>query len=150
MKALWQGAAQYIDILDTIRKSKKFWNQLSESILLISRKEVPLQTNLPEKEAQKLAFEYHCQSAALDIIASEIFLQKKLIHAQSLVRQTDHCSKGGSGTGTNAQVSANAGMLEDILLSWSDSSSLIVLLKSSAVCTYDSQVYLHGKVSFLH
>ncbi|KAL2937209.1 hypothetical protein RDABS01_020658 [Bienertia sinuspersici] len=148
LKALWQGAAQYIDILEVIRKSKKFWKQLSESILLINSKEASLQKILPETEAQKFAYECQCQSAALDIMALEIFLQKKLSHAQSLMRQADLSLKGGVGVETNAQVSANSEELEEILLSWSDSSSLSNLLKSSAVCMYSSEVYLHAKIAF--
>ncbi|XP_048491889.1 uncharacterized protein LOC104903976 isoform X2 [Beta vulgaris subsp. vulgaris] len=149
MKALWQGAAQFIDMLETIRKSKKFWKQLSESMLLISCKEAPLPIDLPETDSQKFAYEYQCQSAALDIMALETFLQKKLLHLESLVRQADQLLKGGVGAvGTKAQVSANSEQLEDILISWSDSSSLSILLKSSAVCMYDTDVYFQAKIAF--
>ncbi|XP_021775850.1 uncharacterized protein LOC110739698 isoform X1 [Chenopodium quinoa] len=149
MKALWQGAAQYFDILKAIRKCKMFWKQLSESVILISRKEAPLPINLAETEAQKLSYEYQCQSAALDIMALEIFLQKKLMHVKSLMRQTDQSLKEGiGGVGNNAQGSAESEQLEDILLSWSDTPCLSNLLKSSAACMYDTDVYLQAKIAF--
>ncbi|XP_021753127.1 uncharacterized protein LOC110718576 isoform X2 [Chenopodium quinoa] len=149
MKALWQGAAQYFDILKAIRKSKMFWKQLSESVILISRKEAPLPINLSESEAQKLSYEYQCQSAALDIMALEIFLQKKLMHVKSLMRQTDQSLKEGIGcVGNSAQGSAESEQLEDILLSWSDTPCLSNLLKSSAACMYDTDVYLQAKIAF--
>lgn len=149
MKALWQGAAQFFDILEAIRKSKNFWKHLSECVMLISRKEAPLLINLSETEAQNFAYEYQCQSAALDIMALEIFLQKKLLHVRSLVRQTDQSLKGKVGDlGTNAQVSAESKQLEDILLSWSDSPCLSILLNSSAACMYDTDIYLQAKIAF--
>ncbi|XP_056698928.1 uncharacterized protein [Spinacia oleracea] len=149
MKALWQGAAQYTDILKAIRKSKKFWKQLSESVMLISRTEAPSPINLPETEAQKCSYEYQCQSAALDIMALEIFLQQKLLHAKFLIRQTDQSLKGKvGGIGTSAQVSAESEHLEDILLSWSDSAGLSVLLKSTATCMYNTDIYLQAKIAF--
>lgn len=150
MKALWQGAAQYIDILEAIRKSKQFWKQLSECVLLVCREEPPLPTSLSENLAHKFASEYQCQSVALEIMALETFLQKKLIHAESLVRQADQSFKGeDSSLSTNAQVSLKSEQLENILLSWSDSSSLSILLKSSAVCMYDTDIYFHAEVSIL-
>ncbi|KAJ8433951.1 hypothetical protein Cgig2_001880 [Carnegiea gigantea] len=150
MKALWQGAAHYNNILVTIRKSKKFWKQLSESILLASNKETPSAKNLSEGDAQKFSCFYQCQSAALDIMALEIFLQKKVLHADSLVKQADESSKGrvADGVETSTQASANLRRLEDILLSWSESSALSNLLRSSAACIQDADIYLHAKIAF--
>ncbi|XP_057518162.1 uncharacterized protein LOC130799071 isoform X1 [Amaranthus tricolor] len=148
MKALWQGAAQYIDILEAVRKSKQFWKQLSECVLLVCREEPPIPTSLSENLAHKFASEYQCQSVALEIMALETFLQKKLIHAESLVRQADQSFKGeDSSLSTNAQVSLKSDQLENILLSWSDSSSLSILLKSSAACMYDTDIYFHAEAA---
>lgn len=149
MKALWQGAARYNNILETIRKSK-FWKQLSESVLLASDKETPSAKNLSEGDAQKFSCFYQCQSAALDIMALEIFWQKKVLHADSLVKQANESSKGrvADGVETSTQASANLRHLEDILLSWSESSALSNLLRSSAACIQDADIYLHAKIAF--
>jgi len=149
MRALWQGAAHYNNVLETIRKSKKFWKQLSEAILLVSNKETPSAKNLSEGDAQKFSCFYQCQSAAVDIMALEMFLQKKLLHVDSLVKQADESYKGGVADGieTSTQASADLRHVEDILLSWSESSGLSNLLRSSAACIQDTYIHLHAKVS---
>lgn len=143
VKALWQEAAQYTDILEAIRKSKKFWKDLSQCILLVCHKEAPSLRNLSEAEAKKFARLYQCQSAALDIMALEIFLQKKLFHAESLVRQTDDPSKA-IVTGDDG---INLHHLEDILFSWSENNGLSNLLKSYAACIWNTDIYLHAKIA---
>ncbi|GLT69630.1 hypothetical protein SLA2020_417670 [Shorea laevis] len=79
MKALWQGAAQYTHILKWLRSSENLWKQLSNSVLLIAGIEDPPLDNLTEKEALNLACKYQCQSAILEIMAYEMFLQKNHI-----------------------------------------------------------------------
>ncbi|XP_062115026.1 uncharacterized protein LOC133829144 [Humulus lupulus] len=54
LKALWQRAAQYINILARLKSSEKFWKQLSKCISLTSLDSLP--DSLTEMEALNLAY----------------------------------------------------------------------------------------------
>ncbi|KAH9623965.1 hypothetical protein KSS87_021079 [Heliosperma pusillum] len=150
LKALWEGAAQYSDILEPIRKSKRFWKLLSESILLMPPKEAHTTGNLSEADTLKVEYKYRCQSSALDIMALELFLQKKLLYADSLFRRADNGLKvrfdGIDQTSTVASTSTR--QIGDIFFIRSDSSAFSNLLKSCAACTYDTNIYRHAKIAF--
>ncbi|KAK9690813.1 hypothetical protein RND81_09G155600 [Saponaria officinalis] len=148
-KGLWEGAAQYSDILESIRKSKRFWKQLSKSILM-SHEEVHVSVNVSEAETLKVAYKYRCQSTALDILSLELFLQKKFFYAESLLGHNDTSLKGrvDGVLGTNTGASAGFRQIEDIFLTGSDGSALSNVLKSSAACTYDTNTYRHAKIAF--
>ncbi|XP_074312975.1 uncharacterized protein LOC141648320 isoform X2 [Silene latifolia] len=150
LKALWEGAAQYSDILESIRKSKRFWKLLSESILLMPPEEAHITGNLSEADTLKVAFKYRCQSAALDILALELFLQKKLLYADSLFRRADKGLKDRSAgvDQTSKVASTSSRQIGDIFLIGSDSSALSNLLKSCAACTYDPNIYRDAKIAF--
>ncbi|GMH23663.1 hypothetical protein Nepgr_025506 [Nepenthes gracilis] len=150
LKALWQGAAQYMDILKTITKSKKFWERMSESISTITHMKAPAPQNLTEAEAQNFAYKYRCQSAALDILALDMFLQKKLLHGEILAEQADESSKESLGGFIKSlkPESSNLQHHKDIFSSWSKSSVLSELLKSAASCIYDVDIHRKAKIAF--
>ncbi|KAK9287536.1 hypothetical protein L1049_015957 [Liquidambar formosana] len=64
LKALWQGAAQYTDILEWLKSSGKFWKQLSNSILLIAIMKAPLRENHTDTEALRWPYNW-CESSVL-------------------------------------------------------------------------------------
>ncbi|GMY05517.1 nucleoporin like [Fagus crenata] len=143
MKALWQGAAQYTQILLWLRSSENFWKQLSNTISQIAGIEDPPLENLTEMGGQNFAYKYRCQSAILEIIAYEMFLQKKLSHAESLVKHTAE-SKNRIENAVNIEKS-NA--TKDIMSNWCGSSVLGNLIKSYTSCEYDNEKYFHAKVA---
>ncbi|XP_062113179.1 uncharacterized protein LOC133824318 [Humulus lupulus] len=67
LKALWQRAAQYINILVRLKISEKFKKQLSKCISLTSLDSLP--DSLTEMEALNLAYKYQCQSSIMEIMA---------------------------------------------------------------------------------
>lgn len=146
MIALWQGAPQYINILESLRSSEKFWKHLSDAIVTVSTLETPPLVNLSEKDALSLANSYKCQSAILGIMAYELFLQKKLLQAESLV-------KDAPGSKDKEQETRKAGKskisdfcdLKDILSSWCKDSVLEKLMKSYT-CGYNDDIYYGAKV----
>lgn len=143
MKALWQGAAQYTQILSWLRSSENFWKQLSNTISQIAGIEDPPLENLTEMGGQNFAYKYRCQSAVLEIIAYEMFLQKKLSHAESLVKHTAE-SKNRIENAVNIEKS-NA--TKDIMSNWCGSSVLGNLIKSYTSCEYDNEKYFRAKVA---
>ncbi|XP_062077594.1 uncharacterized protein LOC133782343 [Humulus lupulus] len=91
LKALWQRAAQYINILARLKSFEKFWKQLSKCISLTSLDSLP--DSLTEMEALNLAYKYQCQSSIMEIMAYDMFLQNKLSRVESLEKPAPE-SKG--------------------------------------------------------
>lgn len=151
MKALWQGAAQYADILEWLKSSGKFWKHFCNSLSLIARKEASLPENLTDMEVLSLAYKYQCQTAVSEIMAEDMFLQKKLLHAEFLVKRTAESSKEGTGNsvGFEKLKSENLHHLKDVLSTWCENSVLLDLIKSYASCQYDTEIYLRAKVNFI-
>eukprot|EP00257_Ricinus_communis_P020943 XP_015580313.1 uncharacterized protein LOC8265348 isoform X1 [Ricinus communis] len=147
LKALWQGAAQYINILESLKSFRLFWKKLSNCISLITSSERPVLENLTEKDAQSLAYKYRCQSVILEIMAYEMFLKKKLLHAESLLKEVPR-SKGNTENAVNLEKSksANDCDLKDIMSSWCDISILGNLIKSYT-CEFDNEICYHAKVA---
>ena len=144
IKALWQGAAQYTQILSVLRSSENFWKQLSNTISLIAGIKDPPLENLTETGGLNLAYKYRCQSAILEIILYEMFLQKKLSHAESLVKHMAE-SKDRIENAVNIEKSKAT---KDIVSSWCESSVLGNLIKSYSSCEYDNEKYFRAKVIF--
>lgn len=146
MKALWQGAAQYTHILEWLRSSENFWKHLSNYISLIAGTKDPPLENLTEKEALDLACKYRCQSVILEIMAYEMFLQKKLSHAQSLVKHAAEL-KDRIENAVNIEKSK---AVRDMVLSWCESSVLSNLIKSHTSCDYNNEKFFHAKVTIFN
>ncbi|XP_057965187.1 uncharacterized protein LOC131155793 [Malania oleifera] len=149
LKTLWQGAANYKDILELLKKYDKFWEHLSNSVSLTAGLEAPVLGKLNERESLNLAYKYQCQSVVLEIMTNEAFLQKKLQRAELLVKQIDDSSKGKMENVASAEKpsNANTGDLRCILSTWREQSVLGDLIKSYASCEYNNEKYLRSKVA---
>ncbi|RDY02949.1 hypothetical protein CR513_13529, partial [Mucuna pruriens] len=148
MVALWQGAPQYANILESIRRHGKFWKNLANAISNIASSEIPLLRSLKEKDAFNLAYSFHCQSAILGIMAYEFFLQKKLFHAESLVKDAaESKDKEQNATKTEKSKATDLHDLKGIWSSWIKDSVLEKLLKSYTSCGYNNDIYCGAKVA---
>ncbi|KAK3195082.1 hypothetical protein Dsin_026392 [Dipteronia sinensis] len=147
-KAIWQGTGQYTNILEWLKSLGKFWKQLSNSFSLTTSLRSPPFDNMTEKEALSLAYKCQCQSTILEIMAHDMFLQKKLLHAELLVKQATE-SKGRIENSVSAEQSKSAkdSDLKDILSSWCESSVLSSLIKSYASCVYENEIHFRAKVA---
>ncbi|KAG6709285.1 hypothetical protein I3842_06G125100 [Carya illinoinensis] len=143
MKALWQGAAQYTHILEWLRSSENFWKHLSNYILLIAGTKDGALENLTEKEALDLACKYRCQSVILEIMAYEMFLQKKLSHAESLVKHGAEL-KDRIENAVNVEKSK---AVREIVSNWSENSVLANLIQSDTSCDYNNEKFFRAKVA---
>ncbi|KAB1207586.1 hypothetical protein CJ030_MR7G022888 [Morella rubra] len=142
MKALWQGAGQYTHILEWLRTSENFWKKMSNYVLFIAGIEDPPIENLNDTEALDLACKYRCQSAILEIMAYEMFLQKKLSHADSLLK---HAAQSKDRTEYALAIQKSA--VKDIMADWCESSVLGKLIKSHTSCEYNNNKFFHVKVA---
>ncbi|KAL5788807.1 hypothetical protein ACOSP7_005756 [Xanthoceras sorbifolium] len=146
-KALWQGAGQYANILEWLKSSGKFWKQLSNTFSLTTSLRSPPLENMTEKEALSLAYKCQCQSTILEIMAHDMFLQKKLLHAELLVKRTTESKRRiENAVSAEQSRSANDCDLKDILSSWCESSVLSSLIKSYTSCVYDNEIHFRAKV----
>ncbi|KAL8234414.1 hypothetical protein R6Q59_020514 [Mikania micrantha] len=128
--ALWQGASQFINILDRLKKSGIFLKQLCSCIIL--------EDHLFNSDFLISSYRYQCQSFILQIMSLEMFLQNKLSHGE-IIRK-DIVEKA-----SNAEKSENSS--RDVLSSWCKNSVLNNLVKSYVSCEHDNDKYLKGQVS---
>ncbi|EXB39261.1 hypothetical protein L484_024956 [Morus notabilis] len=147
-KALWQRAAQYFNILERLKGSENFWKQLSSSLSQTSGVDSPSPDGLSEMEAQNLVYRYQCQSAIMEIMAFDIFLQKKLLPVESLAKHAPE-SRGREETplSTENSKAANLSGLKDIFTTWCQSSVLINLTKLLTCYDYSDDSFYRAKVA---
>ncbi|KAK6916684.1 hypothetical protein RJ641_019545 [Dillenia turbinata] len=144
LKALWQGAAQYAKILDSLKSSHKFWEKLSTFISSVATWQAPLLENLTEREALSLVYRNQCESSVLEIMSYDMFLQKKLLHAELLVKQSTESLK--EKTDAEKLRASSDCQLQEILSTWCKNSVMGKLIKSFVLCEYDTKTYLRAKI----
>ncbi|KAG4385084.1 hypothetical protein AAZX31_12G023600 [Glycine max] len=148
MIALWQGAPHYANLLDALRRHGKFWEHLANAISNIASSEIPLLRSLEEKDAFNLAYCFHCQSSIHGIMAYELFLHKKLFHAESLVKDVaESKDKEQNASKTEKSKAPDLQDLKGIWSSWFNDSILEKLIKSYTSCGYNNDIYGGAKVA---
>lgn len=151
MIALWQGAPQYANLLESLRRHGKFWEHLANAISNISSSEISLPTSLKEKDAFNLAYTFHCQSSILGIMAYELFLQRKLFHAESTVKDAaESKEKEQNVTRTEKSKATNLHDLKGIWSSLFNDSILKKLIKSYTSYGNNNDIYNGAKVSLMY
>ncbi|XP_010261283.1 PREDICTED: uncharacterized protein LOC104600140 [Nelumbo nucifera] len=148
LKALWQGATQYVQILELFKTSDNFWKLLSSSISAVATTSTPLE-DLSGVANLSLAYKYECHSVALDIIAHEMYLQEKLQQAEVSAKQSSEPSKERIENTVSKEKSGSASLtdLMDILSTWCKSPVLGNLIKLYATSGFHSKVFLHSKIA---
>ncbi|KAI4297724.1 hypothetical protein L6164_037599 [Bauhinia variegata] len=148
MNFLWQGAPQYTNLLESLRISEEFWKQLSNANSEVAASEAPLLDNLTEKAALNRAYRYQCQSAILEIMAYELFLQKKLLLAKSLAKnEAESKEKEQNALKTEKSKAKSLGDLKEIWSSWCKDTVLEKLIKSYTSSGYNNEIYYRAKVA---
>lgn len=150
MTALWQGAPQYANLLESLRSHVNFWKHLANAITKTASSEYPIFESLKGKAALNLAYSFRCQSAILGIMAYELFLQKKLLHAESLVKNTaESKDKEQNATKTEKSKATDFHDLKGVWSSWFKDSVLEKLIKTYTSCRHNNDVYDGAKVSLI-
>lgn len=147
LKALWQGAVHYISILECLKSSGKFWKQLSNCISSDARSIASTFENVAETQSQSLALKYQCQSAILEMMAHDMFLKKKLLHAESVLQEVSELERNNKASSTEKSKSVNDCELKDILSSWWKRPIFGNLINLYASCEYDNEISNRAKVA---
>lgn len=133
-------------ILECINSSEKFWKNLSTSITMLAGGDTQSPDTSTERNAQISATRYNCQSAILEIMAYDMFLQKKLLHAKSLLEKTSKSITDGKDTGAGTSKRTIQNTTSNILFTWCESGILHSLVKMYASCKYDIETCSRAKV----
>ncbi|KAK6136598.1 hypothetical protein DH2020_029631 [Rehmannia glutinosa] len=96
LRALWQGAPQFTKTLEQLKVSDKFWRHLTNIVVLFSDDQDNLSEKFTDKKLQNVAYRYQFLSNVLDILGYEVFLQKKLMHAELVVNRISKSPTNGT------------------------------------------------------
>ncbi|KAJ4780327.1 Nucleoporin NUP188 [Rhynchospora pubera] len=92
-KALWEGGTQYIEILDILKSSKIFWENLM-CCLSPSHDKRPLPVgNLNRDDGREFSSRFSCQGAVLEIMANELFLEERILQGEISEKKSDKSIK---------------------------------------------------------
>lgn len=151
LKALWQGAPQFTNFLEQLKDSENFWKLFSDPVMFISHKPDNPSQNLMKMELRNLVYKYYCQSDLLEIIAYEIFMHKKFLHVESVLKETSELSNDRVDKVDGSRLAKDGSMcgLKNMISTWFKSSLLGEVIKAYASCTYDCEMLLHAKVRSL-
>ncbi|XP_022146238.1 uncharacterized protein LOC111015501 isoform X2 [Momordica charantia] len=149
MKALWQTAGPFIMILDRIKMSEKFLEQLTDGVSHFVSEEACAAKNITEMKALNSAYKFLSLSSMVEIMSYDIFLQKKLLHAESIVKQQSGSKdKATVSVGNeNSKSSASLSDVKNMLSSACNGALLGKLTKLLASCEYDNETYYRAKVA---
>ncbi|KAI4376103.1 hypothetical protein MLD38_013896 [Melastoma candidum] len=144
LKALWEGASQYKPLLEDLKMSESFWKNLSSSLGVAAGKEAQETDDCIECQSESSVLFYQCQSAILEIMASNVLMDKKLAHAESLVGRAVEVASNPEHTG---KMKAAHGSYIDVLSTWHDSAALHCQIKMYASSGYDADICSRAKVA---
>lgn len=148
LKALWQGAAHYTNLLKQLRNSD-FWKKLLNFVVLSIDKKSFQSESATKLELQNLAYRYQCQHNVLDVVTCEMFLQKKLLHSELVTKESSKSSNNGSD-GSKVATAENSCNLKDIFGVWCESSLDAETIKTFVSFEYDGSVKLRARVSCIY
>ncbi|CAN4119728.1 unnamed protein product [Withania somnifera] len=145
LKALWQGAAHYTNILKQLRNSD-FWKKLLNFVVLSIGNKSFQSDRATELELQNLAYRYQCQYNVLDLVACEMFLQKKILHSELVTKESSKSLHNGSD-GSKVARGESSCNLKDIFGVWCERSLDAETIKTFVLFEYDGSVKLRARVA---
>lgn len=146
LKALWQGAPQFSKTLEQLKFADNFWRQLTNPLMHIPSNQPDVSEKLTEKEIQNLAYRNQYLSNILDILGYEVFMQKKLMHAET-VNQISISPINGAEKTKDSKFTKNES-LKKIISTWSKS-SLGDLIKACVSWEHDGISHTRAKVGYV-
>ncbi|XAR59056.1 hypothetical protein NMG60_11014687 [Bertholletia excelsa] len=147
IKALWQESAQFTSTLDCLRNSGNFWSQLSK-ILQSDSNEANRSKNMSGKEVLDMACRCQCQCSVLQILAYETFLEKKLLHAELVIKEASEASKERTEKMDGIKRLSDASLgFTDAFSTFQKGLALENMIKSYASSDYDNGTYHCAKAA---
>ncbi|XP_022947489.1 uncharacterized protein LOC111451342 [Cucurbita moschata] len=149
MKALWQTAGPFIMILDRMKTSDKVLEQLTDSVSRFLSGETCAPKNITEMQALNSAYKYLSLSSTMEIMSYDIFLQKKLLHGESIAKQQAGSKDKAAVVASNENPKSSASLsdVKNMLSTACDGSLLGKLTRLLASCQFDNETYYRAKVA---
>lgn len=146
LRALWQGAPQFSKTLEHLKVADKFWKHLTSSLVLVTRRD-NLSKKLAKIDLQNVVYECQILSNVLDILGYEIFVQKKLMHAEIVAKGISKSPTDGAERSENSKFSKSE-TLKETITTWCRGSVLSDLIKACVTWEYDDSSHVRTKVRF--
>ncbi|CAH2075851.1 unnamed protein product [Thlaspi arvense] len=148
LKTLWQEAGQYVNILETFKASKKVWQEFSSIISQGSKLKDSSIGSFGSEEISKLHVKYQCQSTVLEIMACNMFLNKKLLFAESLKKPCLELKEKTYNAVSPSKLTLTADSdPKDIFSKWCDISVLDGLIHTVSSVDGESERNFQAKVA---
>ncbi|XP_020681493.1 uncharacterized protein LOC110098887 [Dendrobium catenatum] len=145
LKSLWDGGVPYMDTLDKVRKSARFWEHLSSVLAQRLNFDHPL-NDLSVADIQHATYRYRCQGIVLEIMARELFSQEK--EYKNEIYGTHDSNNSSKGHAKNRLIfEASQSLINDILSNWNEGSIMDNLMKSYSLGGYDTRIVSHAKMA---
>ncbi|KAG2239471.1 hypothetical protein Bca52824_091717 [Brassica carinata] len=148
LKTLWQEAGQYANLLEPFKASKRLWQEFSNIITQVSKLKDSSVGRLGKEEISKLYVKYQCQSSVLEILACNMFLNKKLLFAESLKKSwLEQKEKTDNAASPSKLPLPAASDPKDIFSKWCDVSVLDGLIQSVSSLDGEIEINVQSKVA---
>ncbi|KAH0451385.1 hypothetical protein IEQ34_018684 [Dendrobium chrysotoxum] len=149
LKSLWDGGVPYMDTLDKVRKSARFWEHLSSVLAKRLNFDYPLK-DLSVDDIQHATYRYRCQGIVLEIMARELFLQEK--EYKNEIYGTHDSNNSSKGLAKNRLIfEASQSLIKllqnDILSNWNEGSIIYNLMNSYSSGGYDTRIVSRAKMA---
>lgn len=137
-------------MLEPFRASKRLWQEFSNIISQVSKlKDSPV-GSLGKEEISKLFVKYQCQSSVLEIMACNMFLNKKLLFAESLKKPCLEPKEKTNNAVSPPKLTPTADSdPKDIFSKWCDVSVLDGLIQSVSSVDGETDINFQAKVHLL-
>lgn len=137
-------------MLEPFRVSNRVWQEFSNIISQVSKLKDSSVGSLGKEEISKLFVKYQCQSAVLEIMACNMFLNKKLLFAESLKKPCLEPNEKTNNAVSPPKLSPTADSdPKDIFSKWCDVSVLDSLIQSVSSLDGESEINFQAKVHLL-
>uniref|UniRef100_A0A0A0LM91 Uncharacterized protein n=2 Tax=Cucumis sativus TaxID=3659 RepID=A0A0A0LM91_CUCSA len=149
IKALWQTAGPFIMVLNRMKTSEKVLEQLTDGVSHFVSGEACAPKTIAAMQALNSAYKYLSLSSMVEIMSYDIFLQKKMLHGESIVeQQTGPKDKAPDDVSSeNSKLSRSLSDVKNMLSAACDGFLLGKLTKLLASCEFDNETYHRAKVA---
>ncbi|TKV94370.1 hypothetical protein SEVIR_9G289900v4 [Setaria viridis] len=134
LKALWESGIQFLFVLEKLRSSITFWDNLSRCIRA-TLDICPVDCIAAVDE--NFSLRYHCQGKIFEIMSHELFLQGKLL------AETSNPAPNGS----KGQKEHSAPCRSSVVLKWFDTAILDDLISHLSSNAYNKKLLHRAKVA---
>ncbi|OEL33302.1 hypothetical protein BAE44_0005677, partial [Dichanthelium oligosanthes] len=134
LKALWESCIQFLFVLEKLRSSITFWDNLSRCI----RATIDIcPIDCVGAVDEKFSLRYHCQGKIFEIMSHELFLQGQLL------AETSNPAPDGS---KGQKEHSNAPCQSSVVLKWFDNAILDDLISHLSSNAYKKELVHRAKV----